>query len=57
MYINGSEFLTFPNFEVLLSLRIVYILTNSVDPDEFLLCVAFHRQSSRLWEGEILAAC
>ena len=57
MYINGSEFLIFPKYEVLLSLRIVYILTNSVDPDELLWCVAFHRQSSRLREGEILAAC
>ena len=34
--------LIFTKYDVFLSLRIVFTLTNSVDPDEMPHCVAFH---------------
>ena len=43
MYGEDTGF-TFPNDIVFLSLKIVFILANSVDPDEMMYYVAFHLQ-------------
>ena len=41
VYIEGSQ-VVFPNNSEYLSLKIVFVLANSVDPDEMLHYVAFH---------------
>ena len=38
--------MTFPNYDIFLSLRIAFVLTNSVDPDEMQHHVVFHLRSS-----------
>ena len=39
---GGVTGYTFPNRIAFLSLKIVFDLENNVDPDEMLLCAAFH---------------
>ena len=41
VYFSGHR-LSFPKYDIVLSLRIVFTLTNSVDPDEMLHYAAFH---------------